>query len=456
MSKYFNLISISFWTIVLLLLSNLITIIVILTGYNMNLSYPPIFILEFCIILLFFYFKPNAKLFHITYFLFSTFNFIVIIGKLFLGNFLFLFSSLKYITFIPLQWYHIFIPIYIYITSKLASKIYIEKILTTQTKKRCFILITILILLQILDYYNSSIFMKDKQLSIINLNISGLHSKEIFHYYKATKKNNLSINSKSYKIIKEDTISKNILLIILESFPYYNDNKNNHILYNLISTNLKNKYYITYDSIPFYGTTVTAEINELTNTNNGFFNYMDSCYPLALGNIKKNQGYQTFAAHSFTISMFGRKKMWHNLGFNYIYGKDEIPHLPNDINSENPFLGLNDEVTFDFLISKSKDLPQKTFTYLLTVNTHFPFKLNDKEKLNKYKSILKNLDKSKNLQMSFIRFHEQLDHITKRIEIEKIDLVIIRGDHKPPFLNEEEAKMINFRQVPEIIIRRKH
>jgi hypothetical protein len=457
MRNLFNFLKIGGYYILLFFLPNSIIFLFNIAGYGIELYYIPYFVLEFSILILFLTLYPNKKLTIITLFIFSLIIILILIGRLFLfGHPLVLLKNVAFVSFIPFKLYHAFLIIYTLGIPYISLSIMEKGLNLVDTKRKVIIGSFTIILITLVDFSNSSVFTKNGFFKLFNFNIQGCYTSEYISSKNYSIERKKQFNSNAYETIRKDTSNK-IFLIILESFPYYNNSKN-EVLHKLISENLSQEYEVIYDSIPFYGHTTTAEINELINENEEFYNYIDSAknYISALPNIKKKQGYKTYAAHSFYISMFRRDLWWKNLGFEYTYGKENISHLKKDISTENSFQGLKDEFTFDHLVKLSKLNKGKGFYYMLSVNTHFPFTIMNKDnELNKYNSLVKELP-TKNLKMSFIKFHQQLDYITKTIAKENIDLVIIRGDHKPPFLNEEEAQMINFRQVPEIIIRRKH
>jgi hypothetical protein len=455
MQKLFRYLKIKFWYLLLFFLPNIIIFLFNIAGYGIELYYIPFFVLEFSLITLIVSLYPNKKTSYFIGLLFSIIIILTLIGRLFLfGHPFVLLKNLAFVSFIPFKWYHIFLVIYVFLIPYFFNIIIFKKLKPYNQKTKFVIGISIIIFMTFFDLINSSIFTKGEFFKLLRYNVQGCYTSEYFFVKNYSIERKKTIKSLAYTIIKQDSSPK-IFLIIIESLPFYNSVQNK-ILLELTTNNLSNKYTVTYDSIPFYGHTTTAEINELVNENEEFYNYIDpkKNYKTALPNIKKKQGYKTYAAHSFYISMFRRDLWWKNLGFDNTYGKENIPHRSIDINKENSFQGLNDEITFNYLVEKSKRNKSKGFYYMLSVNTHFPFTItNKKEVLYKYKSIINNLP-SENLKMSFIRFYQQIDYISKTIAKEKIDLVIIRGDHKPPFLNESEAKLINFRQVPEIIIRR--
>lgn len=378
-----------------------------------------------------------------------------IIGRLFLfGHIINLINNIRFITFIPFKWYHIFIGVYLVALPYFTYKYIVPKIVNLSIRPKVIIPSILIFLITTLDLLNSSIYTKGTFFKLLNLNIQGSYLSEyimIKNYSKDKKKN---YHSKAYQILKSDTSNK-MMLILLESMPYYTKGENT-IIHKMLQENLGNVYKITYDSIPFYGHTTTAEINELTNRNEEFYHFIDTqqAYHFALPNIKKKQGYHTYAAHSFYISMFRRDLWWKNIGFQHIYGKENILKNETELNYENPFQGVYDERAFDYVIQQDTLPHQKAFYYLLTVNTHFPFNLNHKDSLYKvYHKEIQNLP-TDNLKMSFIRFYEQLNYFSKAIKKRNIDLMVIRGDHKPPFLNESETNHISMTQVPLIVIRK--
>ena len=258
----------------------------------------------------------------------------------------------------------------------------------------------------------------------------------------------------TYKYLKADS-SNHQVLIVLESWGYINDaNLRKAQLQDLLQ--LKNKgYEVTLDSSTFQGGTSQAEARELLNkTGDAYYSIIQNL-PNNVNSIvqyKNKKGYQTIALQSFSGFHSSGYLFRKSLGFSTIkelnFFKDSLHH---PLNYNNHYEAVNDEIVFDYGIPKALTYP-KSFTYILTINTHLPFKgtfnkaiINDAE--------TKALPSEESLGQ-YIRFKEQFKAIAAILEKYPIDKLVIVGDHPAPFVNTNERDFYSKKWVPALIIKK--
>jgi len=258
----------------------------------------------------------------------------------------------------------------------------------------------------------------------------------------------------TYKYLKTDS-SHHQVLIVLESWGYINDATiRNSQLQDLLQ--LKNKgYQVILDSSTFQGGTSQAEARELLNkTGQAYYSIIQNL-PNKVNSIidlKNKEGYYSTALQSFSGFHSSGYLFRKSLGFSSIkelsFFKDSL-HQP--LNYNNHYEAVNDEVVFDYGIQNAFSHP-KSFTYLLTINTHLPFNGAINNKITNEAEI-KALPTKESLGQ-YCRLKEQFKAIALLLEKYPIDKLVIVGDHPAPFVNTNERDFYSKKWVPAIIIKK--
>jgi len=258
----------------------------------------------------------------------------------------------------------------------------------------------------------------------------------------------------TYKYLKADS-SHHQVLIVLESWGYINDPTiRNSQLQDLLQ--LKNKgYQVILDSSTFQGGTSQAEARELLNkTGEAYYSIIQNL-PNKVNSVideKIKEGYYSSALQSFSGFHSSGYLFRKSLGFSSIkelsFFKDSL-HQP--LNYNNHYEAVNDEVVFDYGIQNAISHP-KSFTYLLTINTHLPFNGNINNQIINDAEI-KALPTKESLGQ-YSRLKEQFKAIALLLEKYPIDKLVIVGDHPAPFVNTNERDFYSKKWVPAIIIKK--
>lgn len=258
----------------------------------------------------------------------------------------------------------------------------------------------------------------------------------------------------TYKYLKTDS-SNHQVLIVLESWGYINDAKiRNSQLQDLLQ--LKNKgYQVILDSSTFQGGTSQAEARELLNkTGEAYYSIIQNL-PSNVNSVidqKNKEGYYSTALQSFSGFHSSGYLFRKSLGFSSIkelsFFKDSLHH---PLNYNNHYESVNDEVVFDYGIQNAVSHP-KSFTYLLTINTHLPFNGNINNQIINDAEI-KALPSKESLEQ-YSRLKEQFKAIALLLEKYPIDKLVIVGDHPAPFVNTNERDFYSKKWVPAIVIKK--
>lgn len=384
------------------------------------------------------------------FYFFDTFNYITKISSFFSSHFSFSF-------WLNLAGFIILIGFIIYITIKLLNFIKsddLHKIFYTK------FLIIVFICVYLIDIITGNSFFYFRTVGNNHTNFS---QSAIMHYYNDAKIFSKKYgpitdiadypkNSVTYKYLKDDS-SAHQMLIVFESWGYI---KNDSIRMEQVDALIKLKsrgYKVVTDSSTFQGGTSQAEARELLNKSGEAYYSIIQNRPISPNSIiqlKNKAGYYTSAYQSF--SGFHSSGYWFrkSLGFktnnDLNFFRDSL-HSP--INYNNHYEAINDEIVFEYGISKAFS-HRKSFTYILTINTHLPFKGNANNKiLTTYE--LGALP-SQEAKEQYARIKEQFNFIAELLKKYPIDKLVIVGDHPPPFIKNSERAFYSKKLVPAIII----
>lgn len=249
------------------------------------------------------------------------------------------------------------------------------------------------------------------------------------------------------------------MLIIVESFGLIVDSSKRKVFQKSISSVFEKYYWKTnWGNIPFSGSTTNAELRELLNCfgDYRFFNRPNNAKKFqSIFQIKKKQGYHISAIHSFTGNMFERSTWWKNIGADDVYFKEDLQNSSNfkiDLNFDTPFISVNDEDAFDFIQEKAR-IGGKHFTYILTENSHLPFKSIVKiPTLDNLFNIDKEAVLSEEAKNQNKRITSFLIYIAKNLDSCKFQKILIVGDHIPPFFKKNDRSFYCNDHVPYLIL----
>jgi len=180
-----------------------------------------------------------------------------------------------------------------------------------------------------------------------------------------------------------NTQNKREMLIILESWGWVeNDSLRNIQVRSLLSLDTT-QFNVSFQKSCFSGGTTFAESRELLNKEGeAYYSVLKfkQCDIKSLIQRKKELQFNTFAAQSFNGTFSGGNQFRRILGFDSIKDiKYFYDTLKSPFNENNHYPAVTDESVLSYLFSISQKYP-KCFSYCLTINSHLPFYLSDKEK----------------------------------------------------------------------------
>jgi len=215
----------------------------------------------------------------------------------------------------------------------------------------------------------------------------------------------------------------------------------------LMAEELTQRYNIQSFTIPFRGSTTAGELRTLCELDGHYSRLHATKVAGCLPHRIAEAGFDSVGLHGFSGRMFERYSWWPMIGFNQSVFAEDFPSSAPRCGGA--FKGICD----DFLLKYAFDLLKPgRFVYALTLNTHLPLKpmilSTDLIKLCKVRRVTESV-----CQMTgqIGRLFDQLAVLTKSEPGPM--LMVVAGDHSPPFLNDKDRFAFSKSDVPVIIFK---
>jgi len=264
----------------------------------------------------------------------------------------------------------------------------------------------------------------------------------------------LALNNTDVKFYPEK-----IALIIIESYGSLRNKEIQNYLLEEFGESIKVKKSIRIGEIPFAGATTSGEMRELCG--------IQGDYKLAMHNFDSSQclpnrlkriGYYTSGFHYYYRSAFNRAVWWPHVGLSNLRFLDAYQQKPG-VDLCGGFLnGGCDKDLIDDLFSSMDGADAKIFSYGLTLNSHLPVYNNryftqlgtaEISRIGKLPGSIDSLVGSWRIVLKAIS-----ENINARPDLDM--LVVIVGDHPPPFLMPKDRGLFSGTHVPYVIVRTKN
>ncbi|OQM44949.1 hypothetical protein B6A27_12970 [Anoxybacillus sp. UARK-01] len=259
---------------------------------------------------------------------------------------------------------------------------------------------------------------------------------EIENYIRANEK---EPDQQLFGIAKD----RNVIIVSMESLQSFviNNQINGQEITPFLNDFIKESYYFDH----FYhqtgqGKTSDAEFlieNSLYPLGRGavFFTHATNEYH-ATPEILKNKGYYTAVFHANNKSFWNRDVMYHSLGYDRYFSLDDF-----HVTEENSVgWGLKDQHFFEQSVAHLKTLPQPFYVKLITLTNHFPFELEEEDRMvpeytsndrtvNRYFPTVRYMDESLKMFVEWL----------KKEGLYENSVIILYGDHYGISENHNEA-----------------
>lgn len=250
-----------------------------------------------------------------------------------------------------------------------------------------------------------------------------------------------------------DLQDANLVLILVESWgntPQRPDVQQ-AILAPVLTQRLAAHYIMQRGTVPFHGSTTHAELRELCGVDGSFHKVLTRNTLQCLPEILAREGYAVHGYHGFSEDMFARDRWWPLIGI-----PQQNMHFREQIQSQHPgrqcgmaFRGICDA---DMIADTQSVLrnKQKTFVYVLTLNSHLPITIDNKDLARTPCQQLK-LDESQCALVTSWRI--VMDAVAKLAQspINHTRFVVV-GDHAPPLWSTTSAEIFDQKNVPYFIL----
>lgn len=247
-----------------------------------------------------------------------------------------------------------------------------------------------------------------------------------------------------------------IVLIIIESYGLFKNRDIQNYMIKEFNDSINVKKTVLSGEIPFAGATTSGEIRELCG--------IKGDYKLALRNFDASQclpnrlkriGYDTSGFHYYYRSAFNRSVWWPIIGLNDLNFLDAYRKKSGADLCGGFLNGGCDKDLIDDLFAFSDGADEKTFSYGLTLNSHLPIHDNKyilKVDVAEINQIQKLPDSINSLVSSWrVVMKAVSDNINSRPNSDM--LIVIVGDHSPPFLLSKYRGLFSDTHVPYIIVK---
>ncbi|MBD1381420.1 LTA synthase family protein [Metabacillus arenae] len=337
----------------------------------------------------------------------------------------------------------------------------IEMKVTLKEKKAYFLLVGILFMfnLGLAEAEKPQLLARsfDREMLVKNIGMFNFHIYDSIQQTQTTAQRALADSNRLTEIEnyiksnktepKEDKFGiaegRNVIFVTLESTQsFVVDRKiNGQEITPFLNDFIKESYYFKN----FYHQT------EQGKTSDSEFLVANSLYPLARGavffthsnnkyystqEILKEKGYYSATFHANNSSFWNRDQMYKSFTVDEFIDVDRY-----DVNEENSIgWGLNDIEYFEQSVDMMKDLPQPFYSYFITLTNHFPFELEEEDRLiDEYTSKSKIL----NQYIQTVRYQDEaLKRFIEKLKSEGLyenSIILFMGDHYGISENHNEA-----------------
>jgi hypothetical protein len=246
----------------------------------------------------------------------------------------------------------------------------------------------------------------------------------------------------------EDHPDRSVLFVIVESMGSpLDDGLRKWLDRQLIDDALRAKYEVRRAEVPFLGATTSGELRSLCGLVGSYRN-MDAatgadCLPARLVRL----GWSTVGMHGFSRQMFDRQVWWPMMGIQSTHFIDSPTF--GDSRCGAAFRGGCDTDLINSGIAALR--PGKRFVYLLTLNTHLPV---DHTQIP---GEMTNTCRAWNTQSDVCGLAANLGNVLRALRasldsIGHLPLVVVVGDHAPPFAARSSRDSFNNHTVPTFIL----
>lgn len=243
--------------------------------------------------------------------------------------------------------------------------------------------------------------------------------------------------------------SDRVLMVLVESMGAHRDPALQAWLSGRLVTALpRGRYTVREQRVPFLGNTTTGELRTLCSLADDY-RLLDAaagagCLPARLAGA----GWETIAFHGFSGNMFARRDWWPHAGFGRVLFAEEMLR-PDAPRCGLVFRGACDADVIDSAMAELQ--PQRRFVYVLTLNTHLP--LPRTEVPADLRRLCERAGTGDTVCQLLAAHGALLRHLGQALARTPVaPLVVVAGDHAPPFSLRGERDQFSRQAVPVFVL----
>ncbi len=206
------------------------------------------------------------------------------------------------------------------------------------------------------------------------------------------------------------------------------------------------RWQISRRSVAFRGATTAGEIRLLCGSTQ-HYSQIGATNQACLGVGLKRLGFSTVGLHGFSRFMFDREAWWPRLGLDKTVFEDNLGSAPAPARCGTVLRGICDAHMVD---AAANHLGPGRFVYLLTLDTHLPLAA---VALTQQETVMCS---QRRLSASVCQHAAQMGRLIKKIVAvaatrQPTPLLVLAGDHSPPFFDGKDRSMFSSSQVPLVV-----
>jgi hypothetical protein len=308
---------------------------------------------------------------------------------------------------------------------------------------KSWITLTFVVLLAVVDLVNGSSKFSDRAVRRMDVNVAGSPSFTlgIRSFYETDERSlrpikvgESSIDAYHVKDWIDVHPDGSVVLILVESLGIHqNQMVRDWLRDQLWSQDLRTRYRLAESEVPFHGSTTDGELRELCGVTGSFRKVPEqadrfNCLPMSL----TGEGWTTSGLHGFSQSMFLRSLWWPRIGIQRMLFAQDLIDAGQTSHCGGAFAGTcdSDVIEQGFLLARAP----RQFVYVLTLNSHLPLKSAVLDEG------LQSVCKKASLQDAECQLSGILAKVLAAARqgaaaapSDNLPLVVIVGDHAPPF-----------------------
>lgn len=241
-----------------------------------------------------------------------------------------------------------------------------------------------------------------------------------------------------------------ILLVVVESMGWHTDEEVRRWLFDRVATpSVLSKFRAVQREIRFTESTTSAELRELCSLRGSYRNMTAGtgahCLPAQLAAA----GWETRGFHGFSSQMFDRNRWWTDIGLKQSFFADSM-FTEGARRCGGGFPGLCDADVINFALTH--DIRPATFNYILTLNSHLP--LTPVPIPADLALTCQRARATEEVCTTIATIGLALDALSRSLAARQanLPLVVVVGDHSPPFSDLSSRREYDDFVVPAIVL----